>query len=83
MNFNNLQYFLSLQSSLSTDLPELEVFMRFPVELVDTSCSAIRGFKGGERKRKRKRIGYCGPSWRTHVCNAAHDYFNYLIIFTN
>ena len=47
-------------------------------------CSAIpvlgRGVKGSE---KREEVGYCGPGRRTHVCDAAHDYFNYLILFTN
>ena len=57
----------------------------FPLgERRGVDCSAIlalgRGVKGSE---KRGEIGYCGPGRRTHVCDAAHDYFNYLILFTN
>ena len=56
--------------------------------LAPTTCTEIIvvqypswvGVKGSE---KREEIGYCGPGWRTHVCDAAHDYFNYLILFTN
>ena len=51
---------------------------------IDWGCSAIPiSERGVEGSGKRKFFGCCGPGWRTHVCDAAHDYFNYLILFTN
>ena len=64
-----------LPYSVDTDACDYQIF---------AACSAIpvlgRGVKGSE---KRKCFGCCGPGWKTHVCDAAHDYFNYFILFTN